>query len=1071
MAVFVGIGSLSFLFGHPSITHAQAGGSAAATAAAAGSTGDSCGFFSVCGVANLFSTILLWVSRLFLQVTLFVLAFIIEVAGYNGYLSSTAVQIGWVMVRDITNLGFVIILLIIAFGTILGQENYEWKKLLTKFVMAAVLVNFSRIICGVLIDVSQVVMNTFVNGIAATAGGNLVNAFHLEKLRDLDPNARADQNSYGNTFLASVAALTFSAMVMAVMIVFLFMLLARMMVLWVLVVLSPLAFVLSVIPPTQQYAARWWSELGKNLLTGPALLFFIWLAFVTVGAGNINDEIGNSANNSAPAATLQELQPTASGQQTLDQQGNAIGSATGGQSAGIGLAMTWNGMANFAIAIGMLLVGVKTAQELGGVGAGALSGAVDFAKKVGMYGSGLAAGRYAAHGLNEGRKMATKWALMNAPGVGGKAWIRRGRNIKARVSNLAAQYTSWRVRNAGKTYKTAYGVDENGKPTEGSWLKRNFARARFAVTGPAAYKEEITKDREAGAKSRWEAIEHEASTSSTAVGREKREAEERVEYHKSSGGLIRAGRIVDVRDRQNEKMKHIEQAVDALGPYATAEEKEKAIAAMEGASVITGKKKDGTDLVEKITDSDVFDYERWEKAKAEEAKTGVKEEKLKTEDEKKKAEAKEIYMGKGGESQQQAMAQAKAEAKQIEDKLTAQKELTLLRAIKNELEKGRLMPGRQGPITRAQERAVSAGQAKAETEKEKRAQEQVEAEFKAQGYENMGDTLRADAVRRDAAARANKADREMYTTMSYAEFLAQAARLGGGGARTTVEDQNNRVKSSISLLTASTDMDAETAGDTLRSMLGRTGWNEEITDQNRYRALLQAVTGKVVADNLAAITQATQEVEASFGGDEQQLNEAMRALGAGFKKVSTEGMTAFTGIVGEGADADGKAVYRLGQNVGVQSTRGVAHVGGRGYTQDVDEQRKYWATKVNLKSAKSARDFGSSNVGGDLTGFTDTQAEAFGQAFKGMDSRNISQTITSSFYDSLNNAKADRTNLNQMLQYRRMYQEVAMNVSDKKAFLEFVHSSNGLWQIVQGATGGQTADQFFDNLRPPAAVP
>ncbi|MBI5729277.1 MAG: hypothetical protein HY983_03515 [Candidatus Magasanikbacteria bacterium] len=324
----------------------------------------------------LFSKILLSISRLFLSITIFILTFVIEIASYNGYLSSTAVSVGWVMVRDITNMGFVIILLIIAFGTILGLEQYEWKKLLVKFVMAAILVNFSRIICGVIIDIAQVVMTTFVNGVAATAGGNLINAFNLDKIQSLSQNG--GQLNDSSVFLAAVGAITFSAIVMATMGVFLFMLLARMVVLWTLIVLSPLAFVLSVIPQTQKYAQEWWSEFGANVVTGPVLLFFIWLSFVTVGSGNVHDDIQKYVPESNK---LNETEATAVG---------------GSASSGVSKAMTWNSMANFAIAIGMLMVGAKAAQQLGGVGGAWAGGAIDFGKKVAMVASGVAAARWAA---------------------------------------------------------------------------------------------------------------------------------------------------------------------------------------------------------------------------------------------------------------------------------------------------------------------------------------------------------------------------------------------------------------------------------------------------------------------------------------------------------------------------------------------------------------------------------------------------------------------------------------------------------------------------------------------------
>ncbi|OGH69120.1 MAG: hypothetical protein A3I29_00195 [Candidatus Magasanikbacteria bacterium RIFCSPLOWO2_02_FULL_44_11] len=363
--------------------------------------------------------ILLAIARLFLSLTMFIMAFIIQVAGYNGYLDSAAVNVGWVMVRDITNMGFVVILLVIAFGTILGLEHYEWKKMLVKLVIAAVIVNFSRTICGIFIDIAQVVMVTFVNGIAATAGGNLIQMFNLDKIHDLSQNTESSSFDGTNYLVAGMTALFFSAIVMSVMAVFLIMLVARMVVLWVLIVLSPLAFVLSILPQTEKYAAQWWDEFGKNVITGPVLLFFVWLAFVTAGNGKINEEIARPENNITDNATL-----------------GGEADKLAGQSSGIGAAMDWNSMANFAIAIGMLMVGARAASSIGGVGGDWAGKAVDFGKKVGMYAGGIYAARYLG-----------KAAIEKAPVVGIDAWKRRGRTIKAMARTGLGKFNEFRDAN------------------------------------------------------------------------------------------------------------------------------------------------------------------------------------------------------------------------------------------------------------------------------------------------------------------------------------------------------------------------------------------------------------------------------------------------------------------------------------------------------------------------------------------------------------------------------------------------------------------------------------------------
>ena len=74
---------------------------------------------------------------------------------------SDVVKEGWKIVRDLTNVFFVLVLLIIAFATILRIETYGMKALLPKLIIAALLINFSLVISYVFLDFAGVITNTF----------------------------------------------------------------------------------------------------------------------------------------------------------------------------------------------------------------------------------------------------------------------------------------------------------------------------------------------------------------------------------------------------------------------------------------------------------------------------------------------------------------------------------------------------------------------------------------------------------------------------------------------------------------------------------------------------------------------------------------------------------------------------------------------------------------------------------------------------------------------------------------------------------------------------------------------
>src|SRR3989344_6014951 len=101
---------------------------------------------------------------------------LIKIAQFNNFVDFAPVVTGWTIIRDVVNMPFIVMLLVIAISTILGYEAYSYRRLLPRLVLMAVLINFSRTIIGLLIDVGQIFMLTFVNAFSGAAGGNFVNA-------------------------------------------------------------------------------------------------------------------------------------------------------------------------------------------------------------------------------------------------------------------------------------------------------------------------------------------------------------------------------------------------------------------------------------------------------------------------------------------------------------------------------------------------------------------------------------------------------------------------------------------------------------------------------------------------------------------------------------------------------------------------------------------------------------------------------------------------------------------------------------------------------------------------------
>lgn len=284
------------------------------------------------------------------------MSLVVWVAGYNNFIIAPAVEAGWEIVRDVCNMFFILLLLIIAFGTILNIKEYHWKHALPKLLLMAVLINFSKLICGVIIDFAQVVMLTFVNGFRDIAGGNLADMAGIMNLL----NINSSSGEVGALSLAGtyILALMYVLVSLVVITVILFVLVMRIIMLWILVVLSPLAYLLSTTDKTKGYASQWWKQFGDNVVSGPLLAFFIWLSFVALQQSDIKED-----KMFGP--------PPDQGSDT--QYYSEISGSAGAASAGLATAGTQDGMLKFVISMGMLIGGLMITKQLSGA-AGSIAG-------------------------------------------------------------------------------------------------------------------------------------------------------------------------------------------------------------------------------------------------------------------------------------------------------------------------------------------------------------------------------------------------------------------------------------------------------------------------------------------------------------------------------------------------------------------------------------------------------------------------------------------------------------------------------------------------------------------------
>ena len=353
------------------------------------------------GLANIVGGVIALIISAVSSILMLLVGVLMDVATYSNFINAPAVAKGWVVVRDVCNMFFVVILLIIAFATILGQEEYGAKKMLPKLIMAAVLINFSKLICGLMIDVSNVVMLTFVNAFSAIGAGNIVDMLGISDVTKIAADSTSPAVTIGMIVSSYIFGLIYIIIATVVIASMLGMLVIRVVMIWILVVLSPLAFFLQAVPGKgQQYAGQWWTKWTSNLLVGPIIAFFLWLSFAALQGDSTPLANNNVTGTSTPKVTT--------------------GLATEAGTAA--------GMAKFVIAIGMLLGGMSIAQSVGGEAGSALGKGMAQLNKGKALAIGAATGAVVATGkfAKQRTKEGALWAagnganLLSKPDANGK---------------------------------------------------------------------------------------------------------------------------------------------------------------------------------------------------------------------------------------------------------------------------------------------------------------------------------------------------------------------------------------------------------------------------------------------------------------------------------------------------------------------------------------------------------------------------------------------------------------------------------------------------------------------------
>lgn len=216
------------------------------------------------------------------------------------------VELGWGIMRDLANMFFILILLIIAFTTVLRIKSWAIQQLWWKVIVAALLINFSLVIAGFLIDFTNILTAFFLNQITGGSGiGGVITittklAAGMQILNFYDPSNVASITGGITQFSAAgIAAvvgiiltligLIITAFVFGAAVIFL---IVRILHLWLLLIFAPIVWMLWILPATSGYFSQWWHSFIRWAFFAPIFVFMIYLSLSIFDAsGKLNPKV------------------------------------------------------------------------------------------------------------------------------------------------------------------------------------------------------------------------------------------------------------------------------------------------------------------------------------------------------------------------------------------------------------------------------------------------------------------------------------------------------------------------------------------------------------------------------------------------------------------------------------------------------------------------------------------------------------------------------------------------------------------------------------------------------------
>ncbi len=311
----------------------------------------------------------------------------------------TGINIAWKVIRDLMNIAFIFLLVYEGIKIIVDQSDLtKVKKFVSMVVLASLLINFSLFFTKVLIDASNIVTIGLYNatiekpgsasGEASSGGLSIpfmralgVSSFYSSTAFDtMLKNAGGGSNLLVIGLLGSVVFLIVAFVFFAVACMFI----VRYIILLVLLMLSPVAYMGMALPFVDKYSKDWWKALNNQLLFAPIYMVMTLVIVALISSDGFISKDGNWAS----LITKDGLYSTTT---------SAV-SATSSSSINL--------LFNFAVIIGLIIASLVIAKKTSTEGSAHIKDATD---KFTTFAGGAVMGGMGRAGRNTLGRLGNRW--------------------------------------------------------------------------------------------------------------------------------------------------------------------------------------------------------------------------------------------------------------------------------------------------------------------------------------------------------------------------------------------------------------------------------------------------------------------------------------------------------------------------------------------------------------------------------------------------------------------------------------------------------------------------------------